>query len=439
MNKRHGTHVILKSIAPAQEFASSDQLVYPNLVSSREYFQYPSLLIKNGSALLKSWKSYKTSVVHEEFQVATLMMAAHRLQQAWLPHTKLFWSAQLTSRSVALFGQPMGREVSRLAVKELQMFESIATEFEDKQEFFEPLLKSYQSLIKRKTKSSKSVEDRYQTVLTSVRDYFLQEYADELACFDRYAADASVSPAELVKPYRAALELLALRDPAWKMWRVVSDDSAKLHVEVPRKRIVIGKQRAPLAIDELKGLFAHEVLVHAQRAMRGEKISKQFSVGLPGYLTAEEGLGVLVESAINGKISRKVKDRYVDISLALGDTMRRPLSRQELYEVCYVREVTRSLVRNDDTSLNRIEKEVWEHVNRIYRGSLGNKYIAVFTKDVAYYKGFVRMARYIKKQLVDKNMGDIFSYLLSGKFDPNIPEHASKVKHHIDNNRQNMI
>ena len=431
MNKRHGTHVILKSIAPAQQYASSDQLVYPHLVSSREYFRYPSLLLENGNQLLKNWRRYKNSEVHEELQVATLMMAAHRLQQAWLPHTKLFWSAQLTHRSVALFGRPMGAEVSRLAAAELAVYETVAQDFVDREDFFEPLLKSYRSLIRRNTKASKSVEVRFGSVLSDLRHYFLTEYTEELSCFDRYAADASVSPVELVKPYRAALALLARRDSAWQEWRVVSDDGAKLHVEVAKKRIVIGRHRAPLAIHELKGLFAHEVLVHAQRALRGAKISKQMGVGLPGYLTAEEGLGVLVESAINGEIATKVKDRYVDIALALGDTFRRPLARRELYEVCYVRAVVRSIIAEQEVSLNRIEKEVWEHVNRIYRGSLGNKYIAVFTKDVAYYKGFIRMARYIKRRSQDTSIQQIMRYLLSGKFDPNIPEHATQIPREI--------
>lgn len=424
MNKRHGTHVILKIIAPAQEHASSDQLVYPNLVSSRQYFQYPNLLIENASELLKSWKHYKTSEAREEFQVATLMMAAHRLQQAWLPHTKLFWSVQLTSRSVALFGRPMGNEVSQLAAKELQVFERVAAQYVDKQEFFEPLTKAYRSLIKKRALSSKGIEDRYREILDEVKEYFLTTYADVFACFDRYAADASVSPIELAKPFSAALRLLELRDPAWKEWQVTHDDGAKLYVDVRHRRIVIGRHRAPLAIEDAKGLFAHEVLIHAQRALQGEKKSKQLGIGLPGYLTAEEGLGVLVESAINGRIPSKVKDRYVDIALALGNTMQRPLSRQELYEVCYIREITRSIVRNQDVSLDRLEREVWEHVNRIYRGSLGNKYIAVFTKDVAYYKGFVRMARYIKRNAVDKGMDEIFLFLLSGKFDPNISEHV---------------
>lgn len=424
MNKRHGTHVILKSIAPAQQYASSDQLVYQHLVSSREYFQYPSLLLENGSELLRSWKRYKTSEVHEQLQIATLMMAAHRLQLAWLPPTKLFWSAQLTSRSVALFGRPMGKEVARLAAKELHSFENVASRFASKREFFEPTLNAYQSLIKRKALNTKDVEERYESVLTDVREYFEDTYADVFACFDQYAADASVSSVELVKPFRAALDILAQRDPAWKSWQIVNDDGAKLCVEVPRKRIVIGRHRVPLAISELKGLFAHEVLVHAQRAVQGSKIHKKLGQGLSGYLIAEEGLGVLVEAAMNGRISTKVKDRYIDIALALGDTMRRALSRQELFEVCYVREVTRSVIDGKDISLERMEKEVWEHVNRIYRGSLGNKYIAVFTKDVAYYKGFVRMARYIKKQKhLQHDMNKVFEFLLQGKFDPSIPEH----------------
>lgn len=430
MDKRHGTHVILKYITPAQQYASSDRLVYSNLVSSREYFQYPNLLLESGSELLKSWKRYRTSEIHEELQVATLMMAAYRLQQAWLPHTKLFWSAQLTSRSVALFGRPMSQEVSRLAARELQLFEDVANQLPSKKGFFEPTLKAYRSLIKKKVLSSRAIEERYEAVLADVQEYFLAAYADVFACFDRYIADAAVSPIEIVASFGTALSLLARRDPAWENWQVISDDGAKLHVDVPRKCIVIGRDRAPLAPGELKGLFAHEVLIHAQRALQGEKIHKKLGHGLPGYITAEEGLGALVESAISGNISHKVKDRYIDIALALGDTMRRPLSRQELYEVCYVREVTRSIAGGKDVSLDHIEKEVWEHVNRIYRGSLGNNYIAVFTKDIAYYQGFVRIARYIKRQRVEKSMDEIFTYLLQGKFDPSIPEHEHYVSTH---------
>lgn len=428
MNKRHGTHVILKAFAPAQKSARSDRLVYTDLVSSREYFQYPSLLLEGGTQMLRSWKRFKTSEVHEEMQIATLLMAAHRLQSAWMPHAKLFWSAQLTTRSVALFGRPMRKEVSRMALRELESFQGVVANYENKMEFFEPALRAYGSLISKRTKPSKAVEQRYRGVLTDVYDYFMATYGDVFSYFDRYSADASVAPVELAKAFTAVLKMLAKYDEGWNAWAVVSNDSAKLSVDVQRSRIVVGRYRAPVAIDELKGLFAHEILIHAHRALRGRRASKKLGAGLPGYLTAEEGLGVLVESAINGKVSDKVKDRYIDISLALGDRMRRPMSRHELFEVCYVREVIRKLAKGGEINLDRIEKEVWEHVNRIYRGSLGDKYIAVFTKDVAYYKGFVRMARYIKRESADKSMDQIFEHLLYGKFDPMNPSHLCTVK-----------
>lgn len=428
MHKRHGTHVILKAIAPAPSSVAADQLVYPNLISSRNYFKYTSLLWENSQELLKGWTAFKSSGAREEFQVATLMMAAHRLQSAWLPSSKLFWSAQLTSRSVSLFGRPLTLEVSTLAAHELVNLVSVAEQFPAKQEFFEPMIKAYQSLILKQTSNRPVIDVRYAGVLADVREYFFAHFGEELAYFDRYTADASVAPPELIRAFRAVLSLLTKKDSAWGEWNVDTEESAKVSVDVPRKTIMVGVYRAPIEISRLKGLFAHEVLVHAQRALNGEKIATSLANGLPGYVTAEEGLGVLVESAINGGIPDKVRDRYIDIALALGDTLRRPLSRQELFNYCFVRGVTRSLATGNDINLDSTEREVWEHVNRIYRGSLGNHYIAVFTKDVAYYKGFVKMARYIQEKRKTLSTSDIMGYLLRGKFDPRIRAHRDIIK-----------
>lgn len=77
--------------------------------------------------------------------------------------------------------------------------------------------------------------------------------------------------------------------------------------------------------------------------------------------------------------------------------------------------------------MDRLEREVWEHVNRIYRGGLGNHYIAVFTKDIAYYKGFVKMARYIQEIRKTQGIDTVMQYLMQGKFDPMLRAHRNTV------------
>jgi len=418
MKKRHGMHVILEAITPSHTSADAEQLIYPNLHPSSHYFSVTSLMWRGGNEIMKSYRGFKTSKVHEDMQVASLLTAAYRLQSAVLPPSKLFWSAQFTTRSIALFGRPMRQEVARLACLELQYFEAAARQFPSQHEFFEPVLRSYRLLSGANSSKSRPIEERYQQVMDVTREYFWRTYVDVFAGFGVYARDAQLSPQELKKSFEKALVVLCRHDQAWSEWTVEHDDTAKLSVDAQTKRILIGRNRNPLPVREVRGLFAHEVLVHAQRALRGSRKNKQLGLGLPGYVVAEEGLGVLVESAINHGINTKVTDRYIDIALALGTTRRRPYTRQELYVFCYSRQVIRRVVSGEELSLREVEAQAWEHVNRIYKGSLGNHYVGVFTKDISYYKGFKRIAGYVQNNQQKLGSDRMFEYLLQGKFDP---------------------
>lgn len=430
MSKRHGTHVILGAITPDYDTVDADQLTYPNLRSTLKSHNFLSFLKRNGGELLSTRPTFKPAAAREDFQVAYLLTAAYRLQKAWTAPEKLFWSSQFTMTSMQLFGRPLSREISRLAADELEYLEKVAADFKSRQDFFEPVLKAYRSLISSRSKPHTSIEARYGEVLQEVRDYFTGTYAHAFACFDGYSSGTVLSPSDLVKSFSAALKILQDHDPAWQKWRVVQDRSAKLSINVEKKKIIIGRNRSPVSVREARGLFAHEILVHAQRSVEGSKRSPDLEVGLPDYLDAEEGFGVLVESAICGGIPTKVKDRYIDVALALGSMRRLPLSRQEMFIFCYSRAVIRQVANGQDANLDEIEKEVWEHINRIYRGSLGNQYVGVFTKDVAYYQGFIKIAQYLKKTKKRNNLPQALQYLLRGKFDPTNPAHTRIVNEH---------
>jgi len=427
MSRRRGVDVILGDLTPSSDKVDAERLTYPRLQSSAEYFDYPSLLLRNSAELIKNFKAYKSSAPHEDIQIAILLMAAHRLQNSWFPPMKLFWSAQLTTRSVALFGQPLMKDVAQIAVSELKYFETIADRHKNKREFFEPLLHAYRSLIRGKVNGEESIEVRYQPILEAVGKHFKQTYHAVLAVFDVYDLTSKIPPEEVVETFQRALHMLSNDDPAWTEWRVVLDDTAKLSVHIRTRTIRIGRYRNPLPAAEIKGLFAHEVLVHAQRSLRGARISEELGRGLPGYLVAEEGLGVIVESAINATISRKVIDRYIDIALALGGAFRLPYTRQDLFAVAYCREVARALDAVAEIDLVRLEQKVWEHINRIYRGSLGNRYVGVFTKDITYYSGFVKMGNYLLERSKKEPVAATIEYLLQGKFDPTVSAHRKLV------------
>lgn len=426
MDKRQGVHVILGAITPDYNNVDAETLTYPNLRTALKSNNLPSFLKRHSLQILhKRLKVDRvdTASIQEELRAAYLLSAAYRLQKARTMPEKLFWSTQFTATSVKLFGRPFAHEVSNIATEELAYFERAINELSIDAEFAKPVLDGYRSLVSKRVKVRPSLERRYETLLKKLHDFFMSEYGECFEAFDAYEPADRLAPPELAICFDAGLEILKKRDSAWMDWKVIHNKGAKLSVNSARKRIIIGSRRASVTVSEARGLFAHEVLVHAQRSAQGSKRCFELAVGLPDYVAAEEGLGVLVESAIEGSVPLKVKDRYVDIALALGNWRRRPLLRNEMYIFCYTRAVVRSIVNVEEIDLDELERATWEHVNRIYRGSLGNKYLAVFTKDVAYYRGFIKMAGYLRKSAQRGRLTDSLAYLYQGKFDPTNPQH----------------
>lgn len=427
MNRRHGTHVILGAITPAYDSVDAEILTYPNLRSALKTQNLPAFLKRSGSELWRNRLKFNPAAIQEDWQSSYLLNAAYRLQRARTMPEKMFWSTQFTTTSVKLFGRPLSREVSSIAAHELSHFARAVQEYDLDEGFAAPVLDAYRSLLSERAVPRPRLEARYAMVLQKLHDFFTSEYDDCLAAFDGYAPDKELSPYEIAACFSDALDVLKQRDAIWQDWSVAQDRSAKMSVNAHRKRIIIGKRRAALTIAEARGLFAHEVLVHAQRSVHGAKHNHDLAIGLPGYVASEEGLAVLVESAINGSVPLKVKDRYVDIALALGAWRRKPLIRSEMYAFCYTRAVIRGITNNEELDLDELEKTTWEHVNRIYRGSLGNKYLAVFTKDVAYYQGFIKMANYLQSAARRGRFTDALAYAYTGKFDPTSRAHRQII------------
>lgn len=411
-----GTHIVLKAFTPTIESYDAGELEYENLNSVFNKYNLRSFITESGRSLLLRKANISRQELRHNFSVAAIINASYRLQRSMTPIDKMLWSYVFTSSSIKLFGQPLRQEAGRLARLELDSFKDMSRAV-DCDEFMQPLFEAYEGLLLKKHRPMPSLTTKYATLLTDIKTYFEQEYADAFACFDAYPSQHVFTSHDVAAVFRQAVGRLAERDRAWADWRVTLTEATHLSVNVGKKRIVVGKHRIPIDHASIRGLFAHEVLVHAMRGVNGAKISKRMGSGTLGYLIAEEGFGVLVESAINGFVPEKIKDRYIDIALALGD-QRGPMSREALYGVCYRRNFLRAMAEGVDPDLSSIEKISWQHVNRIYRGTLGNKYVGVFTKDIAYYRGFVRLARHFeaarKKGLLESRI----RFSLQGKFDP---------------------
>ena len=428
MDNGHGAHGILQAITPSYKAIDADELNYPYLRQIMNSYDPPSFFKRRGFELIPDSFDFRTPAKREHMRLAGLLSAAYHLQRAWSAPEKFFWSAQFTKTSVQLFGRPLSGETAKLARDELRYFKAISAQFPKHEDFFGPVLEAYGSLCTSKTSNSRSIEIRYQALMNELHEIMTGRYQKVFHCFDAYAPHTSLNTDDLRRTFTAGLAVLCSSDDLWEGWQVVQDKSAKLCVDPRKKQIIIGKNRQAVPATEVRGLFAHEVLVHALRAKEGERRSGALATGLPDYMAAEEGLGVLIESAVNGGIADKIKDRYIDIALALGGRFRRPLSRAEMFNFCFVRSVARALARGFDVDVDEVEAMTWEHVNRIYRGSLGNHYVGVFTKDVTYYKGFIKMANYLERQKAKGGLSSALDYVMRGKFDPTNVTHRQAVE-----------
>lgn len=422
------SHVLLDAIKPDQDAVDAQELSYPNLKETIETY-YPYEYEHMDEAL--SDENATQEDTENRYAHEYLLLIAQRLQDVERADDKRLWSQRYTEASIGVYGEPEMQEVAAIAQLELAYFESISGSLGKYQRFLEPLIEEYRSIavMRHPSKNLICLEERYGQVLQYVRNYFLKKYVHVFSVFDEYEEGQYLDPAQLRYAFTRALDILERDDPAWEEWSVKMQDSASLSVNVIDKQINIGRYRASILSRDARGLFAHEVLVHAHRAVNGGKLDRNLAIGLPGYLDAEEGLGVLVESAINGYVSNKVKDRYIDIAFALGNYNKNPMSRRELFAIAYARAVVREVADgNTDIDMEMLRNVVWEHVNRIYRGTLGNQFVGVFTKDIAYYKGICQIASYMQKQLSRGiTFEKVLHYILRGKFNPIRNTHADYV------------
>ena len=348
-----------------------------------------------------------------------LLICALKLQQASSDHERHAWSIRYTLASVHSFGRPQNSEVARLAIQELKRFQTEVIQSNYDQSKITTLLDHY-SQIANFSGQVKSDRDCKPT-LKLVNKYLKKNFPGVWSVFDGQD-DKVLEFAEIKQNFESALATIG-----WKDWIVADNATAHMSVSPASKTIYIGRQIPPLALLRVKALFAHEVLTHAQRAENGAKISPELATGLQGYRTSEEGLGVVLEAAIEGKMPHRVVDRYIDIALALGSPSKPGITRFEMFELCITRMMLRLGPDAERADRSIMRNIAWQHVNRIYRGSLGNEFVGVFTRDIAYYQGFMSMIGYLQEHQPGE-FDQALSFTLSGKFDPTNDKHCRFVE-----------
>lgn len=361
-----------------------------------------------------------------------LLMTAARLSEVQTEESKELWSGRFTQATRELYGEPEQEIARQLAtVSADQLLRQAKTQQADPQliAVFEEKAQSYGMLDPELVGEAKDFSE----IARKAGDYFRTRYEDVYKATGFENGGDTVTPAEFSDGIeRAFVALAENHDQSWGAWQVDRNaERSVLSMAPAKKTAIVGMLRAAMTPAEAKGLFTHEILIHGLRGLNGDKLSPELKKGLPGYLDFEEGLGIFAEYAVTGVLPEKSIDRYVDISLALGEIDGVQKTRQELLDFVTARSELRSSLKApiDTQSEDDRVKGVYTHVNRIYRGGLGNEHIGIFTKDIAYQKGFIDAASFIA-EMVERGIGlsDVMDYLLQGKFTPLDDRHIEHIK-----------
>lgn len=428
---------VLEAINPANSGTGAEVLAYNGLGAAVEKYR-PA----NGERWSAVWDAEQGSL--EEVSAARQLAAEYLLrtsEKVVNSHegNRDVWAERFTLAATELYGAPETAEVTRLITEEYTSLVGLQGNAGVSQPHVRLLLDTYRPVVENGPgpvsidEAGAADTDRTRTAVRAYGEAMREQYQPLFDLVDQ-AAVAEFTPSDLHVLFTQAMSWLEEHDDQdWGAWKVQLKDSTQLSVDAGSHSISIASRRESASPEDAKGLIAHELLVHALRGKNGYKTGdKKLATGLPGYLDAEEGLGILAEEAINGTLPDKAYDRYVDIALALGTADGVQRTRQELFQISYARQLVRAQLRGaDEGRIATLAPRVWSHVDRIYRGGPGDgagTRQAIFTKDITYYEGYRRMAGYVAEQLVQgKPARAVFAYLSQGKFDPTNAAHRRRI------------
>lgn len=236
------------------------------------------------------------------------------------------------------------------------------------------------------------VLERYGAILSAIPDTEDDIYYDAQEC------------AQIIND---TLLVGGLADKGWKC----QVDSAKSNPATNgAKKLISLPTSTRRNASELRRLVVHEQEVHARRAQNGKDAdSSLLASGTADYADVEEGLGVMLECAVEGNLSnpsfKRARERYITAGLALGIDGGEPRDARGVYEVLWrmiaVESSTDGTIPED--LVQEAQSRAFAHVENAFRGTGFWMRGAIYTKLKVYYEGLVANASYIRENIGDLN------------------------------------
>lgn len=358
-----------------------------------------------------------------------LLQTAIRGLQSWDdPEKERLWQERFTQASIELYGQPDEKVVRGLAANERNLLLEFVDNPDVDQDILRKVIDVYDYVAGHS--EEEAIPELSHEAFEAVEAFFSGETNSKVLEIADSLEDRPYTPKELVGIFRGAINILKSVDPNWEVWKVELVDQSGLSIDPEKKVIRIGERRSSAYPAEVKKLLGHELLIHALRATNALRQSDGLlRETLPEYGVFEEGLGIVAEVVISGERSEKAINRYIDIALALG-TNNYLLSRKELFEFAYNRQILANQIKGKPVDHKAIEKDTWTHIDRIFRGGDGGEDSkAVYTMYSYYYAGYVKAVNFINKALASGVKADkLIEYIMQAKSDPTNPTHKKYIK-----------
>lgn len=194
-------------------------------------------------------------------------------------------------------------------------------------------------------------------------------------------------------------------------WQVDVEPAKSLTVKSAEKRVVIPEDRDDMDQETLKKMVVHEIGVHMLRSvMGGETDLPLLRNGLDGYLDTEEGIGKVMEQALDGIYVEAGIDHYITVGLSYLDNK----DFRDTFEAKWRLQLLSDLEEGQEAGAEAIEKAkniAYGATMRILRGTDELPWF----KDLSYYNGTAEMWQYLESIRGD----DIkFMFVLLGKANP---------------------
>lgn len=361
-----------------------------------------------------------------------LLQTAHRAIVAPTPQLHDLWADRYTQASIELYGAPDPTEAAAILSDEYQLLKDNQNNPHVSRPEYELLTKTYEKIaatlpagaIERTHEASEHEKLAIAAYGLAMRD----QYQPIFDLVDQNKP--AYKPTELRDLFTQAVTWMTDNvDPGWTDWHVEIVPGTNMSVSPKNRLIRVGERRAEASPQTATKLLAHELLVHALRGQNGFSAGdSKLGTGLANFVTAEEGLGKVAEQAVTGEIPESSR-RYLDIALALGTIDGVQHSRHELLNLSRARKIVFEQIEQGtyDVDFDHLTRTAISGVDRIYRGGRGDDFgqrSAIFTNDLAYFKGYKQMANYITEQIqAGHSAKDILAFLSQGAFDPTNPKH----------------